>query len=58
MRQEETTGSLSVGKKADLIIVDRDIIMAGQIRNIKRTKVIQTLLGGEEIYRNNWLWNA
>ena len=58
MRQEDITGSLTVGKKADLVIVDRDIFSPSQKGNIKRTRIIKTILGGEEIYRNNLLWNS
>ena len=50
MRQEDKTGSLEVGKFADMIIVDRDIfgVDNNQIRN---TNVLLTLLGGEAVKR-------
>ncbi|MEM7298831.1 MAG: amidohydrolase [Bacteroidota bacterium] len=49
MRQESLTGSLEVGKAADLIILDQNIfeIPNDQIRN---TTVVATYLNGERIY--------
>ena len=54
MRQEITTGSLEVGKAADLIIIDRNIFdleAAKNYQSIKESVVLQTVVGGEEIYR-------
>ncbi len=50
LRQEDRTGSLEVGKQADLLVLDRDIfkLPPGQIG---QAKVLWTLLGGEEVYR-------
>jgi predicted amidohydrolase YtcJ len=50
MRQEGITGtgSLVVGKQADLIVIDQDIF--NPIKGIEVTKVLQTVVGGEEVY--------
>lgn len=50
MRQEGTTGSLEVGKQADLIVIDQDIFHT-EAKDIPQTKVLQTIVGGEEVYR-------
>jgi len=46
----EDTGSLSIGKLADLIVLDRDIFAIDPYE-IGETKVLLTLLGGHEVYR-------
>lgn len=46
----EITGTLSVGKSADYIIVDRDILNI-HIDDIGEASVLSTVLEGEEIYR-------
>lgn len=57
MRQEDVTGSLAVGKAADLVVIDTDILKKENELFIADTWVIQTLLGGQEIYRDDYLWN-
>lgn len=49
MRQEDITGTLEVGKLADLIVLDRDIFSI-PVTSISKTKVELTLLGGKEVY--------
>jgi predicted amidohydrolase YtcJ len=49
MRQEDITGSLEVGKYADLIVMDRDIFTI-PANTISKTKIELTLLGGKEVY--------
>ena len=50
LRQEADSGSLEVGKLADLIVLDRNFftIPAEDIANIK---VLQTVVGGRTVYR-------
>jgi len=49
LKQEHTTGSLEAGKRADFIVLDRDIfsIDAFELHN---TKVLMTYLDGREVY--------
>ncbi|WP_373989262.1 amidohydrolase [Duganella sp. BuS-21] len=51
LRQEMQTGSLEVGKLADLIVLDRNFftIPAEDIANIK---VLQTVVGGKVVYES------
>lgn len=48
--RSEDTGSLSPGKCADLIVLDRDIYRVPP-HEIGGTQVLLTLLGGEEVHR-------
>jgi predicted amidohydrolase YtcJ len=52
LHQDEYTGSLEVGKLADLIVIDRDYlaIPAAQIADIK---VLQTVVGGRVVYQSD-----
>lgn len=50
MGMENSIGSLETGKLADLIVLDRDI-RAINPQDISETKVLMTVLGGQEIYR-------
>ncbi len=51
LHQEEMTGSIEVGKFADLVVIDRDITQV-PISNISRAQVLLTILEGEEVYRS------
>jgi predicted amidohydrolase YtcJ len=47
--EEGTKGSLEVGKLADLIVLDRDILICHE-DDIKDTEVLTTLLGGQVVH--------
>ncbi|OLU28681.1 hypothetical protein BVH03_11930 [Pseudomonas sp. PA15(2017)] len=49
--RDDCTGSLSVGKYADLIIVDRDLFSISPY-DIGQTQVLLTLLEGQEVHRH------
>lgn len=49
MRQDKTTGSLEVGKKADLVVIDRDILNV-DARAVMETKVEATYVDGRRVY--------
>ena len=51
LHQDRSTGSLEVGKLADLIVLDRNFfdIPAAQIADIK---VLQTVVGGQVVYQS------
>lgn len=50
MRQDHIVGSIVVGKRADLIVLDRDLFNSSAAQ-IKNTQVVMTLLDGEIIYQ-------
>jgi predicted amidohydrolase YtcJ len=45
---DELTGSLEVGKHADLVVLDRDISSAEDIGEVRP---VLTMVGGETVYR-------
>ncbi|WAC47787.1 amidohydrolase [Asticcacaulis sp. SL142] len=49
LRAETTTGSLEVGKFADMIVLDRDLFAIAP-DNIADTKVLMTMVGGKVVY--------
>ncbi|WP_236701265.1 amidohydrolase [Thalassomonas viridans] len=50
MRQDDITGSIEVGKRGDLIVLDRDLFNSSATQ-IKNTQVVMTWLDGELIYQ-------
>lgn len=46
---EEETGSIEVGKFADMIVLDRDIVVISPME-IKDTQVKRTVFAGEAVY--------
>ncbi len=49
LRMEDQIGSITVGKKADLVILDKNLF-AVPAHEIHQVKVLQTILGGKTIY--------
>jgi len=48
--QEDTLGSLEIGKQADLVVLDRDY-MTVRVAQIKQTRPTLTMVGGRVVYR-------
>jgi predicted amidohydrolase YtcJ len=46
---EKETGSLEVGKRADFVIIDRDILKC-PLDDIKSTQVHETWLNGHQVW--------
>jgi predicted amidohydrolase YtcJ len=51
LRQEQTTGSLEAGKRADLVVLDRDIFAIDPFE-LHATRVLATYLDGQEVHRD------
>jgi predicted amidohydrolase YtcJ len=49
LHQEQATGSLEVGKFADLIVLDRNALKI-PAEEIAQVKVLQTVVGGRTVY--------
>jgi predicted amidohydrolase YtcJ len=49
MHQEESTGSIEVGKYADLIVLDQNLFQV-PVGRISDTRVLMTMLGGKVVY--------
>lgn len=50
--QEKERGSIETGKMADFVILDRDLMKVDPME-IPKSKVLNTYLGGKEVYRKN-----
>ncbi len=48
--QEKQTGSISVGKSADLVLLDRNLEQVAS-EQIKDTKVLWTMFKGKRVYQ-------
>jgi predicted amidohydrolase YtcJ len=51
LHQDDTTGSLEVGKFADVIVLDRNPLKV-PAEDIAQVQVIETLVGGQVVYQN------
>ena len=49
---DNITGSIEVGKSADLIVIDSDLFNI-PVNEISKTKVLQTFFRGKEVYRDS-----
>jgi predicted amidohydrolase YtcJ len=56
MHQEDRAGSIEVGKRADIVVLDRDLFSIPSTE-ISETQVVMTLLDGKIIYFNQDLRN-
>ena len=54
LRQEALTGSLEVGKLADLLVLDRNVLTIAE-DDIARVQVLQTVVGGKVVYASETL---
>lgn len=50
--EEDIKGSLEIGKLADFVVIDRDIMTCYK-PDIRETQVLLTILGGETVYERN-----
>jgi predicted amidohydrolase YtcJ len=51
METEKKTGSIEVGKSADFIVIDQNILKV-PVTDIHKTKVLRTVLQGKTVYQN------
>ena len=51
--EEDEKGSIEVGKNADFIILDRDIIKVSE-RRILKARIVATILNGNVVYSNRF----
>ena len=54
MKKEQVIGSLEQGKKADIIVLDRDIHkqVEDNVHELNETKILRTYLGGKIVHRD------
>jgi len=51
--EDDVKGTIEVGKFADFVILDRDILEIAE-RRIPNTRVIATLINGKIVYSNRF----
>ena len=51
--EEDEKGSIEVGKNADFIMLDRDIIKVSE-RKILKARIVATILNGNVVYSNRF----
>jgi len=56
MHQEDRVGSIETGKRADMVVLDRDLFKI-PATELSEVQVVMTLLDGEIIYLNQDLRN-
>ncbi|MEI6614594.1 MAG: amidohydrolase family protein, partial [Chrysiogenales bacterium] len=54
---ENTTGSIEVGKMADLIVLDKNLFNV-PVDEISKVKVILTFFGGKEVFSDGIIKNT
>jgi predicted amidohydrolase YtcJ len=52
LHQDEVTGSLEVGKFADLIVLDRNVLSV-PVEQIAHVRVLETMVGGAIVYKSS-----
>ncbi|MEM8496699.1 MAG: amidohydrolase [Pseudomonadota bacterium] len=57
MFMDDLIGSLEPGKKADLVILERDITQIDPV-DISETRIVATIVNGETVYSNNELFDV
>ncbi len=50
--EEERKGSLSIGKQADFVVLDRDLLNVSE-NELLKTRVASTFIKGEQVYENS-----
>jgi predicted amidohydrolase YtcJ len=54
LHQDDVSGSLAVGKFADLVVLDRNPLKV-PAEEIAKTQVLETVVGGQVVYKaTNW----
>jgi predicted amidohydrolase YtcJ len=50
MNMEDSIGTIAAGKRADLVLLDRDVLTISP-EKMRDTKVVWTMVAGEVVYR-------